>query len=112
LGGAFNVLDTDEGDKIDFWMLTDSDFDASRFGRRYGENVFGVTMVVSSPEDTILAKLGWSRLSGGSDRYVRDALGVYLVQQASLNAVYLDEWARRLDVEDLLARVRTEASQL
>jgi len=30
----FNVLDTEEGNKIDFWILTDSDFDKSRFARR------------------------------------------------------------------------------
>ena len=41
LGGAFNVIDTQEGDKIDFWMLTDSEFDNSRFSRRYAERVFG-----------------------------------------------------------------------
>jgi hypothetical protein len=45
------------------------------------------------------------------ERYIRDALGVYLVQEPSLDAQYLDEWAHRLSVEDLLARVRTEASE-
>ena len=57
LGGAFNVIDKQEGDKIDFWMLTDSEFDRSRFERRYAENVFGIRMNASSPEDTILVKL-------------------------------------------------------
>jgi hypothetical protein len=66
LGGAFNVIDTEEGDKIDFWMLTDSDFDRSRFSRRYAEDVFGVRMKVSTPEDTILSKLRWAKLSGGA----------------------------------------------
>ena len=68
-------------------------------------------MKVSIPEDTILAKLSWAKMSGGGERYIRDALGVYLVQEPSLDARYLDEWAHRLSVEDLLARVRTEASQ-
>ena len=34
VGGAFNVIDTSEGDRIDFWMLTESAFDRSRFARR------------------------------------------------------------------------------
>lgn len=112
LGGSFNVIDTKEGDKIDFWMLTNSEFDRSRFSRRYSEDVFGVKMKVSSPEDTILAKLRWAKMSGGGERYIRDAVGVYLVQEPSLDGAYLDEWAHRLSVGDLLARVRTEASQL
>lgn len=110
-GGVFNVIDTHEGDKIDFWMLTESEFDRSRFERRYAENVFGIGMNVSSPEDTILAKLSWARISGGGERYVRDALGVYQVQEPSLDAAYLDSWAERLEVADLLARVRDEASR-
>jgi hypothetical protein len=112
VGGTFNVIDTREGDKVDFWMLTDSEFDRSRFRRRYAEDVFGVSMKVSSPEDTILAKLKWARMSGGGERYIRDALGVYQVQEPSLDADYLDEWAHRLNIDDLLARVRAEASQV
>lgn len=109
--GVFNVIDTQDGDKIDFWMLTDSEFDNTRFTRRYGEDVFGIRMNVSSPEDTILAKLNWAKISGGGERYIRDALGVYQVQEPSLDAAYLDEWAIRLGIEDLLARVRDEASK-
>lgn len=109
-GGMFNVLDTHEGDKIDFWMLTESDFDRSRFARRYAEDVLGIKITVSSPEDTILAKLSWARMSGGGERYVRDALGVYQVQEASLDSAYLNEWAERLGVTDLLARVKRDAS--
>ncbi len=32
--GMFNILEASEGDKIDFWILTDSPFDRSRFARR------------------------------------------------------------------------------
>jgi len=34
---------------------------------------------VSSPEDTILAKLRWANLSGGSEKQFIDALRVYEV---------------------------------
>ena len=111
-GGVFNVIDTVEGDKVDFWMLTDSEFDRSRFARRYEEEVLGFRLKVSSPEDTILAKLRWANMSGGSDRYVRDALGVYEVQAARLDLAYLTEWARRLGVADLLEQIQQEAEQL
>jgi hypothetical protein len=36
--GMFNLIDTREGDKVDFWLLTDDAFDRARFGRRYVAN--------------------------------------------------------------------------
>lgn len=53
----FNQIDTSEGDKIDFWKLTDEPFDVSRFKRKYEEKLFGLNLKISMPEDTILAKL-------------------------------------------------------
>ena len=35
--GMFNIIHSREGLKIDFWILTDSPFDQSRFSRRYSE---------------------------------------------------------------------------
>ena len=43
-GGMFNIIDTNEGDKIDFWMLTDEPFDQSRFSRKYAEDVMGFSI--------------------------------------------------------------------
>lgn len=42
----FNLIDVREGDKVDFWILTDEPFDQSRFSRKYEENVFGIKMQV------------------------------------------------------------------
>lgn len=110
LGGTFNVIETEEGDKVDFWMLHGDSFDRSRFGRKYQERVFGVNMTISSPEDTILAKLRWANLSGGSERHVRDALGVYEVQRPHLDTRYLEEWAQTLGVTDLLNQVKKQSA--
>ena len=108
-GGMFNAINVSEGDKVDFWLLTDEPFDGSRFARRVQEDVFGIRLDVSSPEDTILAKLRWSRLSGGSRKAYMDALRVYEVQVHRLDQRYLDDWAQRLDVTDLLEALRGDA---
>ena len=105
----FSLLDVHEGDKVDFWLLTDDAFDQSRFERRVQQPFMGVTLQVSTPEDTILAKLRWARLSGGSEKQYRDALRVYEVQFGRLDNPYLDHWAEQLGVGDLLARIRREA---
>ncbi|MEX1181715.1 MAG: hypothetical protein WEF86_00665 [Gemmatimonadota bacterium] len=108
-GGMFNAINLEEGDKIDFWMLTDEEFDRSRFGRRIEEKVFDVRLKVSSPEDTILAKLRWSKLSGGGRKSFVDALRVYEVQADRLDRSYIEKWAEQLDVIDLWLRIMNEA---
>ena len=108
----FNLLDTEAGDKVDFWIVTDEPFDISRFKRKIEENVFGFTMHVSSPEDTILAKLRWAKLSGGSEKQFTDALRVYEVQYAQLDHDYLTHWVASLDLAELWERILHEANPL
>lgn len=105
----FNLLWIDEGDKVDFWMLTDEPFDQSRFGRKYVEDVLGMKLKVSAAEDTILAKLRWARMAGGSEKQFTDALRVYEVQRPRLDQDYLDRWARTLGVQDLWERLQATA---
>lgn len=68
LVGAFPAPD------FDFWPLTDSPFDRSRFARRYPEEFLGARIRVSRPEDTILMKLSWAKKLGGSEKQLTDAL--------------------------------------
>lgn len=111
-GGMFNIIDANEGDKIDFWMLTDEPFDQSRFSRKYAEDVMGFRIQVSSPEDTILAKLKWAQLSGGSEKQFADALRVYEVQHDKLDLDYLTDWAEALNVKPALKRLQNTAQVL
>lgn len=108
----FNLIDTTSGDKVDFWPLTDTAFDGSRFSRRITVEALGMRLVVSAPEDTILKKLERSRLSGGSEKQFGDALRVYEVQAGQLGEEYLREWAAELGVADLLARMLDEAERV
>jgi hypothetical protein len=105
----FNLLDTAEGDKVDFWLLTDEPFDRSRFARRRVESVLGVRIAVSSPEDTILVKLRWAKLSGGSQKQYVDAMRVFELQHGILDLEYLQKWAHQLQVQDLWMRLQEEA---
>ena len=110
--GMFNVIDAEEGGKVDFWMLTDEPFDRSRFSRRMRKSALGLAFDVSSPEDTILAKLRWSRLAGDSSKTYTDALRVYEVQAGLLDRAYMADWAIRLGVTDLWERIRREAEPI
>jgi len=105
----FNLLDTKEGDKIDFWILTGEPFDQERFSRRISENLMGLKTMVSTPEDTILAKLKWAKLCGGSEKQFTDALRVYEVQYNKLDFDYLDNWVKKLGLDSLWKRIKDEA---
>jgi hypothetical protein len=111
-GSMFNLIDMREGDKVDFWLLTEEEFDRTRFSRRDAVPFDGVQLVISRPEDTILGKLKWSVMSGGSEKQFTDALRVYEVQYGSLDHDYLDAWAAKLGVTDLLLRLREQAEPI
>jgi hypothetical protein len=108
----FNLLDTTEGDKVDFWILTDDPFDQSRFAGKYEEKMSGLSMKVSRPEDTILMKLRWANLSGGSEKQFTDALRVYEVQFGNLDLNYIESWTERLQVKELWERLQQEAQPI
>jgi hypothetical protein len=110
--GMFNLLELREGDKIDFWLLTDEPFDQSRFSRRQAWDIAGMRIQVSRPEDTILMKLRWAQMSGGSEKQFTDALRVYEVQFGVLELEYLEQWARRLGIDALWMRLKNEAQVL
>lgn len=110
--GMFNLLHADSGDKVDFWLLTDDEFDQARFRNKLLQDADGLKLNVSAPEDTILMKLRWGELSGGSEKQFRDALRVYEVQFPTLDQRHLDEWAAKLGVTGLLERLRHDARPL
>ena len=93
-------------------MLTDEPFDRSRWTRRQQEPLLGLQIWVSSPEDTILAKLRWARLAGGSEKHVTDAVRVYELQYTNLDRQYLGRWVRALDVEELWRQLLSRAVPL
>ncbi|MDO8586319.1 MAG: hypothetical protein Q7T82_04705 [Armatimonadota bacterium] len=105
----FNLIDPASGYKVDFWILTDEQFDISRFSRKHETDLAGIRIAVSSPEDTILAKLRWAKLSGGSEKQFTDALRVYEVQYGNLDIAYLRDWAERLGIADLLEKLTEQA---
>ncbi len=64
---------------------------------------------MATAEDTVLAKLEWAK-SGGSDRQLRDVVGILAARAGGLDDAYLDLWAPELGVTDLLATVRSKAA--
>lgn len=103
-----NIIDVETGAKVDFHPKKNDAFADSFFARRRIITVGGVDLWFPSPEDAILSKLVWARATGDGERHIADAAGVYKVQKGNLDLGYLNDWAARLVVSDLLAKVTAD----
>jgi hypothetical protein len=103
----FNVIHLETGFKVDLIIRKSRPFSKTEFARRQPVFYLGADRWFATAEDTILAKLEWSRI-GGSERQFIDALNVAKLQRDNLDRAYLEKWAKELDVLDLLERLFQE----
>jgi hypothetical protein len=112
--GSFNAIHFDSVFKIDVFIPPADDFSVQQLARRQLETITpdaNQKIYVATAEDTVLAKLKWYRAGGEvSDVQWRDVLGVIGTQGESLDVEYLRTWAAKLNLNDLLERVLSEAS--
>jgi hypothetical protein len=108
----FNLLEGATGDKVDFWILGSDPYDHERFHRRVRSDLGGVDAYVSRPEDTIIQKLRWCDLSGGSEKQFGDARAVFELQFKSLDLRYIEQWVAKLNLTSLWQRIQDEANPL
>ncbi|MGH8102817.1 MAG: hypothetical protein ACREIW_16085 [Chthoniobacterales bacterium] len=100
----FNAVDTRSALKVDFWLAQTDPFDREMLLRRQQITLFGEPAWISTPEDVILHKLVWNRISP-SDRQLSDAAGIVAVQAEALDKNYLSKWAAKLNIPDELNRL-------
>jgi hypothetical protein len=100
----FNLIHTAAVVKIDVIVRKDNAYREEEFRRRRVAEIDGVGMWVVSAEDLILSKLDWAR-SSRSEVQLRDVRNL-LEAQPALDWSYIDAWAARLGVLDLLREVR------
>ncbi len=110
---SFNLIHYASSYKFDIFPLAGDEYSLTQFGRReFSETKsFGnpIKCAVASAEDTILNKLRWYRLGGEtSERQWNDLRGIIRIQGERLDRSYLNTWAPRLEVADLLERLLHE----
>ncbi len=96
----FNVIDQRSGWKIDFIVRKDRPFSREELARRMSITMMGTPAFIATPEDTIIAKLEWSRLSGGSERQRRDVAGIVATMGESLDVGYVTRWVADLGLDE------------
>ncbi len=103
---SFNLIDNESLGKVDIFILKDHPFPQIEFQRRRSQIVRqnpDQMLVLPTPEDIILQKLVWYRMTKNeSQRQWRDVLGVLKLQGDRLDFGYLQKWAVELSLSDLL----------
>jgi hypothetical protein len=111
--GSFNVIHLDSLFKVDLFIPRLRLFEQARLarGQRYTLVQDPVrTAIISSPEDTVLAKLERYRLGHEiSEKQWSDVQGVLKLGGAGMDHDYLRRWARTLGITDLLSRALVDA---
>jgi len=110
---SVNVIHLDTMQKVDIFILSQQPLAQIEMQRRQqliiSQNPLRTAWFATS-EDIILQKLIWYRLGNKiSDRQWRDVLGVMKVQDDKLDFNYLQEWAERLNLLDLITQALREA---
>ena len=98
-----SMLAMDEVIKVDFVPKDEECFGDSRLERRVWIRpriLDGRALPVWSAEDALLSTMRWPK-----GEYWRDMLGIVDVQESRLDWRYLEDWAPRLGVADLLAKL-------
>jgi hypothetical protein len=68
--------------------------------------LLGTRVFVASAEDTVISKLEWAQLGGGSELQLRDAAGILTLQgRSKLDVAYIEHWVRELGLEDSWRRL-------
>ncbi len=104
----FNIIHPASGLKIDIMVPEESEFNDVRFKRRQQHKISNEKSAwFATPEDVILKKLEYYQ-QGGSDKHVRDILGVLKIQGDNIDFQYVEDWSRLSGLSKLWNDIRKQ----
>ena len=104
--GMFNIIHQAWVIKADFVVRRDQPYRKTEFERRRTVSVGGKNFSVVTAEDLLLSKLHWAKTSR-SELQLGDVKNLIL-SKSNLDWHYIQRWAQKLGVVDLLNEVRGE----
>lgn len=106
--GHFNIIQSEKGVKVDFYLLKDDAFDRQEFSRRHKEAFDEKREAIfASAEDIILKKLEWYKM-GESQKHLDDIRGILRISGTKLDLQYIDKWALKIGVQDIWQKLKND----
>lgn len=90
---------------MDFFRLSDDEFDQQRFARRQEGTLLGCRICLPTPEDVVIMKLRWLKALNRTKDY-EDVRSVLAVQGDRLDWDYINRWCSTHGTGDLLEKAR------
>lgn len=102
----FNLIDMNSAFKIDLVVRKDRAFSLGELRRRTPRQIVDVEVPTATAEDTIIAKLEWSK-EGGSERQFADVAGILQVRRGELDFDYIEGWVNELGLVEQWSRAQS-----
>lgn len=98
--GMFNLIHIETVIKVDIIVRKDAPYRREEFARRRSAELEDATIQIVAPEDLLLSKLEWAKETGSAVQ-LEDARNL-VAWVRDLDREYLEQWARVLEVGELL----------
>lgn len=96
----FNFIDPNSNLKVDFWVAKENN-NPPEFENRKPEKISGRNVFFISPEDLILSKLQWYKLSD-SERHIDDIKSIFQISKERIDKKYLNYWVNKLGLGEII----------
>jgi hypothetical protein len=107
----FNFLEPVTGIKVDFWIYKKEDeFDKERFKRKIKIRILDYEVNFTSPEDLILIKLNWYKMSK-LEREIEDIKSILKFSKEKIDFDYLKKWSQKLSTLNILNEILKEINK-
>lgn len=103
--GQFNIIHPASGLKIDIIIKRDTSFDQSRFKRARKIDPGPYPADFASPEDVIIKKMEYYKF-GGSEKHLRDIIGIFKISGEIIDREYISQWASDLDLNEIWESIK------
>jgi len=108
--GQFNVIHPASGNKIDFIIARNDEWGRTQLSRRQRVLVLpDLEGSAARAEDVILGKLKYYA-EGGSDKHLRDIVGILRISPDQVDREYVNRWADKLGVGEIWKAVLDRAA--
>lgn len=104
----FNIIHPGSGLKVDVMLPKRDAFDRNRFARAKRMRPLEDTEAnFASPEDVIIKKMEYYQ-EGGSEKHIRDIIGMLKISGDMIDLEYISSWAKRLNLEDIWQAIKNK----